>query len=160
MGQKWHINIWGYQTGTEIEKKCSPLPSIFDIEAPFQRYLPESEILAILANSHLRSTLIFQNIWFKFGQIVRVTKKMILTYIGAEPQSRNGEKSVFASGQNRKMGHKSIKKKNLTVLFCLHSFSRRIPEHGDRKKVNGSEIRIFGQKSMGPHFFSKDHRRA
>ena len=34
----------------------------------------------------------------KFGQMVRVTKKMTLTYNGAKPQSRNGETAVFCVG--------------------------------------------------------------
>ena len=46
----------------------------------------------------------------KFGQTVRVTKKMTLTYNGAKPQSMNGETDVFSFDQNRKIGHKSIKK--------------------------------------------------
>ena len=50
--------------GTKSKKKCSPLSSIFDVEAPFQRYLLKSKILAILADSHLprESTLIFAKI--------------------------------------------------------------------------------------------------
>ena len=73
--------------GAKSRKNCSPLSSIFDVEAPFQRYLRKSEILPILADSHLRraSTLIFQNFSMKLGQIVRVTKKMTLTYNGGEP---------------------------------------------------------------------------
>ena len=69
------------------EKNCSPLSSIFDVEAPFQRYLRKSEILPILGRGRLRraSTLIFQNFSMKLGQIVRVTKKMTLTYNGGEP---------------------------------------------------------------------------
>ena len=73
--------------GAKLRKNCSLLSSIFDVEAPFQRYLRKSEILPILADSHLRraSTLIFQNFSMKLGQIVRVTKKMTLTYNGGEP---------------------------------------------------------------------------
>ena len=73
--------------GAKLRKNCSLLSSIFDVEAPFQRYLRKSEILPILADSHLRraSTLIFQKISMKLGQIVRVTKKMTLTYNGGEP---------------------------------------------------------------------------
>ena len=73
--------------GAKSRKNCSPLSSIFDVEAPFQRYLRKSEILPILADSHLRraSTLIFQNFSMKLGQIDRVTKKMTLTYNGGEP---------------------------------------------------------------------------
>ena len=73
--------------GAKSRKNCSPLSSIFDVEAPFQRYLRKSEILPILADSHLRraSTLIFQKFLMKLGQIVRVTKKMTLTYNGGEP---------------------------------------------------------------------------
>ena len=84
--------------GAKSRKNCSPLSSIFDIEAPFQRYLPKSEILPILG-----STLIF-HFFMKFGQMVQVSKKMTLTYNRGEPQSRNGETAVFASGpksQNR-----------------------------------------------------------
>ena len=36
----------GAYLGPKSEKKCSPLSSIFDVVAPFQRYLPKSEILA------------------------------------------------------------------------------------------------------------------
>ena len=73
--------------GAKSRKNCSPLSSIFDVEAPFQRYLRKSEILPILADSHLRraSTLIFQKFSMKLGQIDRVTKKMTLTYNGGEP---------------------------------------------------------------------------
>ena len=73
--------------GAKSRNTCSPLSTIFDEEAPFQRYLRKSEILPILADSHLRraSTLIFQKISMKLGQIVRVTKKMTLTYNGGEP---------------------------------------------------------------------------
>ena len=73
--------------GAKSRKNCSPLSSIFDVEALFQRYLRKSEILPILADSHLRraSTLIFQKISMKLGQIDRVTKKMTLTYNGGEP---------------------------------------------------------------------------
>ena len=48
--------------GAKSRKNCIHFSSIFDVEALFQRYLPKSEILAILADSHLRreSTLIFQ----------------------------------------------------------------------------------------------------
>ena len=56
----------GTTPGPKSQKNCSPLSSIFDIEAPFQRYLIKSKILAILAYSHLRreSTLIFQFFWW------------------------------------------------------------------------------------------------
>ena len=36
----------GTTPGPKSQKNCSPLSSIFDVEAPFQRYLPKSEILA------------------------------------------------------------------------------------------------------------------
>ena len=39
MAQKWQFDIWGFLPGTEIEKKCIPLSSTFDVEAPFQRYV-------------------------------------------------------------------------------------------------------------------------
>ena len=39
--------------GAKLRKNCSLLSSIFDVEAPFQRYLRKSEILPILADSHL-----------------------------------------------------------------------------------------------------------
>ena len=90
MAQKWANNdiliSGGTYLGPKLKKK-KPLSSIFDIEAPFQRYLIKSKILAILAYSHLRreSTLIFQFFLMKFGQMVRVTKKMTLTYNGGEP---------------------------------------------------------------------------
>ena len=73
--------------GAKLRKNCSPLSSIFDVEAPFQRYLRKSEILPILGRGRLRraSTLIFQKFSMKLGQIVRVTKKMTLTYNGGEP---------------------------------------------------------------------------
>ena len=73
--------------GAKSRKNYSPLSSIFEVEAPFQRYLRKSEILPILADSHLRraNTLIFQKFSMKLGQIVRVTKKMTLTYNGGEP---------------------------------------------------------------------------
>ena len=83
------ITFWclGYLPGTEIVKKCIPLSSTFDVEAPFQRYLRKSEIWPILGRGRLRraSTLIFQNFSMKLGQIVRVTKKMTLTYNRGEP---------------------------------------------------------------------------
>ena len=101
MAQKWANNdiliSGGTYLGPKLKKK-KPLSSIFDIEAPFQRYLPKSEILPILG-----STLIF-HFFMKFGQMVQVSKKMTLTYNRGEPQSRNGEMAVFASGpksQNR-----------------------------------------------------------
>ena len=49
--------------GAKMRKNCSLLSSIFDVEAPFQRYLRKSEILPILGRGRLRraSTLIFQN---------------------------------------------------------------------------------------------------
>ena len=49
--------------------------------------LAKSEILPILGSGRLRreSTLIFQFFLMKFGQMVRVTKKMTLTYNGGEP---------------------------------------------------------------------------
>ena len=90
MAQKWANNdiliSGGTYLGPKLKKK-KPLSSIFDIEAPFQRYLRKSEILPILADSHHRraSTLIFQYFSMKLGQIVRVTKKMTLTYNGGEP---------------------------------------------------------------------------
>ena len=73
--------------GAKSRKNCSPLSSIFDIEAPFQRYLRKSEILPILGRGRLRraSTLIFQKISMKLGQMVRVTKKMTQTYNRGEP---------------------------------------------------------------------------
>ena len=44
---KNYILISGGTTpGLKSQKNCSPLSSIFDVEAPFQRYLPKSEILA------------------------------------------------------------------------------------------------------------------
>ena len=94
IGQKWAKNDskWPKKgpkksPGAKSRKNCSPLSSIFDIDAPFQRYLRKSKILPILADSHLRraSTLIFQKISMKLGQIDRVTKKMTLTYNGGEP---------------------------------------------------------------------------
>jgi hypothetical protein len=73
--------------GAKSRKNCSPLSSIFDVEALLQRYLQKSEIWPILGRGRLRraSTLIFQKISMKLGQIVRVTKKMTLTYNGGEP---------------------------------------------------------------------------
>ena len=98
----------GTYLGPKSEKKCSPLSSIFDVEAPFQRYLLKREILAILADSHLRreSTLIFQFLLMKFGQMVRVTKKRTLTYNGGEPLSGNEETAVFALGPKSQNGPK------------------------------------------------------
>jgi len=54
--------------GAKSRKNCSPLSSIF-------------------GRGRLRraSTLIFQNFSMKLGQIVRVTKKMTLTYNGGKP---------------------------------------------------------------------------
>ena len=90
MARKWPKNdiiSGGTHLGPKSRKKCIPLSSIFDVEAPFQRYLRKSEILPILGRGRLRraSTLIFQNFSMKLGQIVRVTKKMTLTYNGGEP---------------------------------------------------------------------------
>ena len=90
MARKWPKNdiiSGGTHLGPKSRKKCIPLSSIFDVEAPFQRYLPKSEILPILGRGRLRraSTLIFQKFSMKLGQIVRVTKKMTLTYNGGEP---------------------------------------------------------------------------
>ena len=42
----------------------------------------------------------------KFGQMVRVTKKMTMTYNRAKPQSRNGETAVFALGPKSQNGPK------------------------------------------------------
>ena len=103
MAQKWANNdiliSGGTYLGPKLKKK-KPLSSIFDIEAPFQRYLPKSEILPILG-----STLIF-HFFMKFGQMVQVSKKMTLTYNRGEPQSRNGETAVFASGPKSQNGPK------------------------------------------------------
>ena len=89
-----------------------PATSIFDIEAPFQRYLPKSKILAILGSGRLRreSTLIFQFFLMKFGQMVRVTKKMTLTYKEANLKAGTEKRPFLRWGQNRKMGQKSQKK--------------------------------------------------
>ena len=35
-------------------KKCSPFSAFFDVKRPFQKYLPQGEILAILGDPHLR----------------------------------------------------------------------------------------------------------
>ena len=57
MAQKWANNdiliSGGTYLGPKLKKK-KPLSSIFDIEAPFQRYLPKSEILPILGSGRLR----------------------------------------------------------------------------------------------------------
>ena len=56
--------------------------------------------------------------WIKLGQMVRVTQKMTLTYNGADPQSRNGETDVFASGPKSQNGPKIhfLPKKNFNKL--------------------------------------------
>ena len=50
IAQKWPKNdiliSGGTSPGPKSQKNCSTLSSIFDVEAPFQRYLPKSEILA------------------------------------------------------------------------------------------------------------------
>jgi len=50
IAQKWPKNdiliSGGTSPGPKSQKNCIPLSSIFDVEAPFQRYLPKSEILA------------------------------------------------------------------------------------------------------------------
>ena len=33
-------------------KKCSPFSAFFDVKRPFQKYLPQGEILAILGDPH------------------------------------------------------------------------------------------------------------
>ena len=46
---------WGYPPEIKIKrKKRNPLSLIFYVERPFQRYLPQSEILAIFVDSHVR----------------------------------------------------------------------------------------------------------
>ena len=91
----------GAYLGPESEKKCSPLSSIFDVVAPFQRYLPKSEI-----GDFGRFPPQKGNILMKFGQMVRVTKKMTMTYNRAKPQSRNGETAVFGLGPKSQNGPK------------------------------------------------------
>ena len=96
MAQKWANNdiliSGGTYLGPKLKKK-KPLSSIFDIEAPFQRYLPKSEILPILG-----STLIF-HFFMKFGQMVQVSKKMTLTLQQrrtSKQERRNGRFCVGA----------------------------------------------------------------
>ena len=67
MGQKWAKNDSKWpkngpkkSPGAKLRKNCSPLSSIFEVEAPFQRYLRKSEILPI-PTSEGQVPLFFKN---------------------------------------------------------------------------------------------------
>ena len=42
----WHFDLSRYLHKIKTEKKCSPLSLIFDIERPFQKYMPQDKISA------------------------------------------------------------------------------------------------------------------
>ena len=71
------------------------------LAAPCAVFWPPSQILANFGSGHLRreSTPNFDPILTKFGQIVRVTQKIILYDTEGGLNRKNGETTVFAFGR-------------------------------------------------------------